>query len=69
MEKEVIGTMLKDASGQSITTNDTGNLAEAVKWVYQQYGKDLSAFFRDAYKDAERKHQEKVSPPVEACGP
>jgi hypothetical protein len=49
--------MTKEA--QISTPNvDTGNLAEAVKWVYKQYGTDLTAFFRDAYKEAARKHPE-----------
>ena len=39
-------------------TRDSGNLEEAIEWVYKRYGTDLPAVFRDAYKEAERKHRE-----------
>lgn len=45
----------------------TGDLAEAVKSVYKRYGTDLSAFFQDAYKNAERKSREKEDIEVEVC--
>jgi hypothetical protein len=54
----------------STPKTDTGNLAEAVKWVYKEYGTDLSAFFQDAYKEAARRQQElSVSDRPEAYQP
>lgn len=57
--KKVIPELRKEVEISS-SKSDTGNLAEAVKWVYKRYGTDLSAFFRDAYKDAARKQQERA---------
>lgn len=59
MRKQLIPEMRKQAQESTRPpTVDSGNLDEAIKWVYKRYGTDLPAFFRDAYKEAARKHRE-----------
>jgi hypothetical protein len=49
MEKEI---------KQPTPSADTGNLEKALDQIYERYGADLQAFFRDAYKEATLKCQE-----------
>lgn len=39
-------------------SRNTGSLKAAIKAVYEEYGSDLPRFFRDAYKEAERRRKE-----------
>ena len=57
MKKEIPETR-KQIQEPNQPTRDSGNLDEAIKWVYKRYGTDLPGFFRDAYEDVERRHRE-----------
>jgi hypothetical protein len=50
------------------TDENSGNLNEAIKSVYRQYGTDLPKFFRDAY-EAARKHREMLDKTAETYLP
>jgi len=54
----LISEMRKEAQEPTSPAQNTGNLSEAIKAVYRRYGNDLPAFFRDAYKETARRHQE-----------
>jgi hypothetical protein len=64
MENKTKPELRKEAQ-QPVADQNHNSLDEAVKAVYREYGTDLSAFFRDAYREAAREHS--VDEKVEAC--
>jgi hypothetical protein len=64
--KENKGQELVKETQEPTTSHDRAKLNEAIKAVYQRYGTNLPAFFRDAYKERERKHQKSGDNNVEA---
>lgn len=60
--KEEVEEMRKEAHDLPSRVSNSGRLDEAIKSVYERYGTDLSAFFRDAYEQVAREEQ------PSACG-
>jgi hypothetical protein len=56
-----LGTTADKVSTLSITEQDKA-LDAAINRVYQKYGTDLSAFFRDVYRELQLERREPSSP-------
>ncbi len=65
MRKELESTARKEVQ-EPDRSHVSGSLNEAIKAVYQRYGTDLPTFFRDAYKEAARRHKEPADSNTEA---
>ena len=68
MRKELEAEAYKEIN-ESDVPRISGSLSEAIKTVYEQYGNNLPAFFRDAYEEAAaaRRNEEPDSGEVEAA--
>lgn len=54
-----VGKMKKETQPpKPMPSSDSTDLDEALSRIYERYGTDLQAFFRDAYKDALLKSRE-----------
>ena len=45
----------------------TGDLDEAIERIFERYGGDLQAFFRDAQKEATHKRRDTADAKLETC--
>lgn len=56
---EMEANIEKETPKSEVSVRDTDDLDRAVERIYEQYGTDLSEFFRDAYREAKKCQSQK----------